>query len=98
MAGNEVIAKHIHASGSLADCRGRFKGFIVAHKTGVNDEILIYDNASAASGTVLLEIDETTAGTITYRIPGDGIIFENGLYADMPANTTLTVFIQLGGR
>lgn len=98
MAGNEVIAKHIHASGSLADCRGRLKGFIVNHKTGVTDQVIIYDNASAASGTVLLEIDETVPGTITYEIPGDGIIFEDGLYATLPSNTSLTLFIQLGGR
>jgi len=32
------------------------------------------------------------------EIPGDGIIFDNGLYASLPANTSITVFIQLGGR
>jgi len=31
-------------------------------------------------------------------VPGDGIIFDNGLYASLPANTSITVFIQLGGR
>lgn len=98
MAGNEVIARHTHVSASLADCRGRLKGFIVNHSTGVTEEILIYDNASAASGNVLLEIDETTQGTITYEIPGDGIIFADGLYVSLPANTTITLFMQLGGR
>jgi len=98
MAGNEVISKHLHASGVLADCRGRFKGFIVNHDTGTSGHIILYDNDSAASGNVLIEVDEKGAGTFGMEIPGDGIIFENGMYASLPANTSITVFIQLGGR
>tara|TARA_E500000318_G_scaffold38835_1_gene37431 strand:+ start:770 stop:1066 length:297 start_codon:yes stop_codon:yes gene_type:complete len=98
MAGNEVISVHINASGSLANCNGRLKGFITNHKTGASGDIIIYDNASAASGDVVMEVDETVAGAIAFDIPGDGIMFHNGLYASLPANTSLTVFIQLGGR
>jgi len=98
MAGNEVISKHLHASGVLADCRGRFKGFIVNHDTGTSGHIILYDNDSAASGDVLIEVDEKAAGTFGMEIPGDGIIFENGMYASLPDNTSITVFVQLGGR
>ena len=98
MAGNEVVSVHIHASGSIANCRGRLKGFVSNHKTGSSGDIIIYDNDSAASGAVVMEIDETVPGSISFEIPGDGIIFENGLYASLPANTSLTLFIQLGGR
>jgi len=98
MAGNEVIAKHLHASGVLADCRGRLKGFIVNHDTGTSGHIILYDNDSAASGTVVLEVDEKGAGTFGMEIPGDGIIFRDGLYASLPSDTSITVFVQLGGR
>jgi hypothetical protein len=98
MAGNEVIAKHLHASGVLADCRGRLKGFIVNHDTGTSGHIVLYDNDSAASGAVVLEIDEKGAGTFGMEIPGDGIIFDDGLYVSLPSNTSITVFVQLGGR
>lgn len=98
MAGNEVIAKHLNASGVLADCRGRLKGFIVNHDTGTSGHIILYDNDSAASGTVVLEVDEKGAGTFGIEIPGDGIIFDNGLYVSLPSNTSITVFVQLGGR
>jgi hypothetical protein len=98
MAGNEVISKHLHASGSLADCRGRFKGFVVTHGSGASGNILLYDNAAAASGDIVLEIDEKPTGTFGMEIPGDGIIFQNGLFVSLPSNTSLTVFIQLGGR
>ena len=98
MAGNEVIAKHLHASGVLADCRGRFKGFIVNHDTGTSGHIILYDNDSAASGDVILEVDEKGSGTFGMEIPGDGIIFQSGLYASLPSSTSITVFVQLGGR
>ena len=98
MAGNEVIAKHLHASGVLANCRGRLKGFIVNHSSGSSGDIILYDNDSAASGNVVMEIDEKSTGTFGMDIPGDGIIFDSGLYVSLPANTSITVFIQLGGR
>jgi hypothetical protein len=98
MAGNEVTAKHLHASGVLANCRGRLKGFIVNHDSGTSGNIILYDNDSAASGSVVLEVDEKSIGTFGMQIPGDGIIFQDGLYVTLPANTSITVFIQLGGR
>ena len=98
MAGNEVIAKHLHASGVLANCRGRLKGFIINHDSGTSGNIILYDNDSAASGDVVMEVDEKGAGTFGMTVPGDGIIFDNGLYVSLPANTSITVFIQLGGR
>lgn len=98
MAGNEVIAKHLDASGVFADCRGRLKGFIINHESGATGNIILYDNDSAASGSVVMEVDEKAAGTFGMEIPGDGIIFVNGLYVDLPNNTSITVFIQLGGR
>ena len=98
MAGNEVIAKHLHASGVLADCRGRLKGFMVNHDTGTSGNIILYDNDSSASGSVVMEVDEKGAGTFGMEIPGDGIIFDDGLYVSLPSNTSITVFVQLGGR
>ena len=98
MAGNEVIAKHLHASGVLANCRGRLKGFMVNHDSGTSGNIILYDNDSAASGDVVMEVDEKSAGAFGMEIPGDGIIFDNGLYVSLPANTSITVFVQLGGR
>jgi hypothetical protein len=98
MAGNEVIAKHLHASGVLANCRGRLKGFMVNHDSGTSGNIILYDNDSAASGDVVMEVDEKGAGAFGMTVPGDGIIFDNGLYVSLPANTSITVFIQLGGR
>ena len=69
-------------------------GFIINHDTGATDQAFIYDNASAASGTVILELDESGKGVFGMEIPGDGIIFENGLWGVVPDNVTLTLFVQ----
>ncbi len=94
MAGNEVKSVHRHDSGTFASGRGRLMGFLVNHDSGASGDIVIYDNSSAASGDEVLEIDEKTAGMFGMEIPGDGILFYNGLYATLPANTSLTLFIQ----
>ena len=94
MAGNEVVSVHRHTTGSFATGRGRLMGFLINHSSGSSGDVIIYDNASAASGTEVLEIDEKTAGLFGMELPGDGILFYNGLYATLPANITLTLFIQ----
>lgn len=93
MAGNEVKSFHIHASGTITSGRGRMKGFLVNHSTGATGQTIIYDNTSA-SGTVLLELDETGQGIFGMEIPGDGILFETGVYVSLATNTSLTLFIQ----
>ena len=93
MAGNEVKSFHIHASGTITSGRGRMKGFLVNHSTGSTGTTTIYDNTSA-SGTVLLELDETGQGIFGMEIPGDGILFETGVYVSLATNTSLTLFIQ----
>lgn len=95
MAGNEVKSKHTHVSAALLTGRGRLMGLVINHKTGVTDNIVLYDN-TAASGSVIVEIDESVAGTIDIMIPGDGILYETGIYASLPANTSLTIFYQQG--
>ena len=70
-------------------------GLVVNHKTGVSGNIILYDN-NAASGNVLIEVDESVAGTFDVVFPGDGILYETGVHADLPANTSLTIFYQQG--
>ena len=94
MAGNEVRAYHVHASGSVTSGRGRMKGFIINHSTGATGQTIVYDNPSAASGVELLGLDETGQGIFGMEIPGDGILFDDGVYASLASNTTLTLFLQ----
>jgi len=94
MAGNDVLAAHAHTSAALVTRRSRLRGVVVNTSSGATGDVIFYDNASAASGTVLLEVDEKSQGMTDIIIPGDGILAKNGIYVSLPANVTATAFYE----
>jgi len=88
----DVKAAHLDADGVVYAGPTRVKGYSVS-PGGTAGEILFYDNASAASGTVRLTLNISTNQALdSLAIPGEGIKFYNGVYVDMPANAHLTVY------
>jgi hypothetical protein len=94
MAGNDVLAAHSHTSAALVTRRSRMRGVVINTASGATGNVTFYDNASAASGTVLLEVDEKAQSTVDIIIPGDGILAKNGVYVSLPANVTATIFYE----
>ena len=94
MAGNDVLSAHAHTSAALVTRRSRLRGVVVNTASGSTGDVIFYDNASAASGTVLLEVDEKSQGMTDIIIPGDGILAKNGIYVSLPANVTATAFYE----
>ncbi len=94
MAGNDVLSAHAHASGVLINRRCRLRGVVVNTGSGASGDVLFYDNAAAASGSVLLEVDEKAQSTVDIIIPGDGILAKNGVYVSLPANVSATIFYE----
>lgn len=70
----------------------RIKGAYVSVTTGGSNPVIFYDNASAASGTVLLKLGVTAAGAHTVVIPGEGIRAVNGVYCDTGDAAAVTIF------
>ena len=88
----DVKATHLDASGVIFAGPTRVKGFSVS-PGGTAGEIQFYDNASAASGTILLALNISVNQALdSLAIPGEGIKFNNGVYVSMPANAHLTVY------
>lgn len=94
MAGNDVLSAHAHTSAALVARRARLRGVVVNTASGATGNVVFYDNASAASGSVLLEVDEKSQGMTDIIIPGDGILAKNGIYVSLPANVTATAFYE----
>jgi hypothetical protein len=94
MAGNDVLSAHAHTSSVLINRRCRLRGVVVNTASGTSGDVIFYDNAAAASGTVLLEVDEKAQSTVDIIIPGDGILAKNGVYVSLPANVTATIFYE----
>jgi hypothetical protein len=67
---------------------------VVNTGSGASGNVIFYDNASAASGSVLLEVDEKIQSTVDIIIPGDGILAKNGVYVSLPASVSATIFYE----
>ena len=77
--------------GAVLTSRTRLKGIFYAVTTA-GDDVVLYDNASAASGTVAITLPGDVAGQFNVVIPGEGILLQNGLFSDAGAATGITVF------
>lgn len=88
----DVKAAYVEADGAMVAYPVRIKGAYVSVTTGGSNPVIFYDNASAASGTVLLKLGVTVAGAHTVVIPGEGIRADNGIYCDTGNAATVTVF------
>ena len=88
----DVRSVHLNSSGVALTARTRLKGYQIA-PTGTAGQINIYDNATAASGNILLSVDTTTnTAIISTLIPGEGILFQSGIYVALPSGVTMTLF------
>ena len=94
MAGNDVFSAHATVSSALINRRCRLRGVVVNTSSGTSGDVIFYDNAAAASGSVLLEVDEKAQSTVDIIIPGDGILAKNGVYVSLPANVSATIFYE----
>ena len=92
MMQTDVKAGHRDSSGVVYAGRTRVRGYQVA-PGGTAGEIQFGDNATTNAGNELITINITTnAAVIATLIPGEGILFENGVYVVLPASAAITVF------
>jgi hypothetical protein len=94
MVGSEVTTFYSQTSAALVLRRCRLQAVLLTYESGATGHILIYDNASEASGKVLLRVDETSQGMDEVYLPGDGVLAKKGIYASIPSNTTITVIVE----
>ena len=89
----DVKSAHTNADAVLVVGRTRLKCVVFTVSSGSpTDHVKFYDNASAASGNVLLELDTNHSGGLSVLIPGEGILFSNGIYCDMGDAASVTIF------
>lgn len=87
----DVKAKYLEADGAIFAGRARLKGLTVAVSTA-GAALAVYDNASAASGTKVIEVSTAVAGVVNVLIPGEGILANNGLYLDINGAAGVTAY------
>ena len=86
----DVKAVHITGDGSVLGYRARIKGIQITGDGTAGDVIL---KDGGATGTTKLVIAVTTSLVPFYiSVPGEGILFDTNVYADVPGASSITVF------
>ena len=88
----DVKAAYTETDVALVPYRTRVKGAYIVVDTGGATPVTLYDNASAGSGNILLQLGAAVAGAHTVVIPGEGILAQNGIFCSMGAAAQVTVF------
>lgn len=87
----DVKSAYTAADAAVVTFRTRLKGMYIVVGTAGTDPVIVYDNSSAASGTIVFKAGTTAAGAHTVYIPGEGILALNGLYVDKGDADSVTV-------
>jgi hypothetical protein len=87
----DVKSAHTNTSAVLVAARCRLKQ-ITFNSNGTAGTIILYDNASAASGNVLWQFDfGANVVAIPVLFPGEGILAYNGIYATLTNANSCTI-------
>lgn len=78
--------------GVMVTTRTRLKAVFFSAAAAGTDPVIFYDNASGATGTVRLTVGTTGVGGNTVLIPGEGILFDNGISVDTGDADNVTIF------
>jgi len=92
MMQTDVKAAHTTGSGVIYNGRTRVKAIVCLGATTAGD-IVLYDNAAAASGTELIRfaVPGNANNVVEINLPGEGILAQNGIYASVPTGYSVTV-------
>jgi len=87
----DVKSNHLTASGTIFNGRTRLKS-VSYRGNGTDGYVKFRDGGS--SGPILCELDVGTSDTFTIYvlIPGEGVLFQTSLYADLSNVNAVTVF------
>jgi len=87
----DVKSAYTAADAALVTARTRLKRMYIVVGTAGANPVTVYDNSSAASGTVVFRAGASVAGAHTVVIPGEGILALNGLYVDTGSADSVTI-------
>lgn len=87
----DVKSTHLTASGTVSAGRARLKS--VSYRGDGSAGNIQFKNGSS-TGSVLMELDVGTSDTFTIYVllPGEGVLFPDGIYADLTHVSAITAF------
>jgi len=76
----QATAVNVTATGVVLGYACTFRGCSIRDTSGATNTVKIYDNASAASGTVLMSVQLAANASVPPLSIADGLHANNGLY------------------
>ena len=87
-----IQAAQQSVSGLVTTQRARYKKLFVQHSGGGDEEIRFYDLDSAPTGgEPYYSFWAYGRGNFTLEMPEEGVIFQNGIYVQLPEGSSVTV-------
>ena len=91
MMQTDIKSVYTNTSAVLVNFRTRLKQ-ITFNSNGTAGTLILYDNASAASGTILWQFDfGANVISVPVLLPGEGILAYNGIYATLTNANSCTI-------
>lgn len=91
----DVKAATRTTSGLFIGGRHRIKGMYITSPVGSSGFIDVIDSLTL-TGTAKLSFDLASGDTVSMRFPGEGVLFETGVYLSISGENTPTVTIFYG--
>ena len=91
MMQTDVKSAHAEATGSMVSGRVRLKGYQCL-SGGTARDIIFTDGSATGLDRLRFNIPNNTNNPFANLIPGEGILFTEGIFVTMPASAKVTVF------
>jgi len=88
-------AKHVYADQAINVGPCYLHAVYISVSTNQTGDVYLYDNASAASGTLAFAVDPSAQGVFSILLPQPGILCDNGLFIHMVNAHSVTVVYSL---
>lgn len=91
-----IVSKHVYVGTTVITNKPCYLHALYASaEAGAVGDVYLYDNATAASGTLAFGIDVKTNGFHAAELPLPGILCINGLTADNDCHSITVVYSEL---
>ncbi len=91
MMQTDVKSAHAEATGSMVTGRVRLKGYQCL-SGGTAGDIVFTDGSATGTERLRFNVPANTNNPFANLIPGEGILFDDGIYVTVPTSAKVTVF------
>jgi hypothetical protein len=86
----DVKSAHTETTGSMVSSRARLKGYQCLSGGTAGD--IVFTDGSGGTERLRFNIPGNTNNPFFGLVPGEGILFETGIYVTLPTGAKVTVF------